>query len=153
MGYSITFGEGSATRNTYTNWNLLPESPPVVPPPTPKTNYVEIPGRQRGPLDMTRVPFNRVTYERISGSWTFVLFEDYWHTANPKTTYETVRSWLHGRSTKMVLEEDPNHYFLGRFTVEPPNRTTSPFVMSIGYSLEPVRYNTDGSIDSNWVRT
>ena len=34
MNHSITFGAGNNTRNTWTNWKLLPESPPVVPPPT-----------------------------------------------------------------------------------------------------------------------
>ena len=92
MGYSITFGEGNATRNTWTNWKLMPESPPVIPPPTPKTNYVDIPGRKAGPIDMTRIPFNRTSYDRISGSWDFILYEDYWTTPDPLATYNTVRS-------------------------------------------------------------
>ena len=153
MGYSITFGDGNATRNTWTNWKLMPESPPVVPPPTPKTNYVDIPGRQAGPIDMTRIPFNRTSYDRISGSWDFILYEDYWTTPDPLATYNTIRSWLHGRVTKIVLEEDPTHYFMGRFTVEPGNRDRSPFSIRIGYNLEPVRYNSNGTADIIWIQS
>ena len=151
MGYSITFGAGNDTRNTWTNWKLLPESPPVIPAPKPKTNYVDIPGRVLGPLDMTTVPFNRQTYERITGSWNFVLCDDYWHDADRKTAFNTIRSWLHGRVTRLVLEEDQSHRYYGRFTVDPPNSNVGPFVIRINYDLEPLRRNADDSPDASWL--
>ena len=151
MYYSITFGAGNDTRNTWTNWKLMPESPPVVPPPKPKTNYVDIPGRAKGPLDMTSVPFNHQQYERITGSWNFVICDDYWNNANRAQTYENVRSWLHGRVTRMKLEEDPQHLFYGRFTIDPPNSGSGPFVIRINFDLEPIRYNLDDSADASWL--
>lgn len=152
MGYSITFGAGNDTRNTWTHWKLLPESPPVVPAPKPKTNYVDIPGRLEGPLDMSIVPFNRQPFERITGSWNFVICDDYWHNADRKTTYESIRHWLHARVTRMVLEEDQVHYYHGRFTVDPPNTGMGPFVIRINYDLAPLRYNlADGTPDASWL--
>ena len=151
MGYSITFGNVSDSKNTWTDWKLLPESPPVVPAPKPKPNYVDIPGRVKGPLDMTKVPFNRQTYERITGSWNFVLCDDYWHKANRFSAYELVRKWLHGRVTRMSLEEDPGHLFYGRFTVDPPESGIGPFVIRINFDLEPIRYNWDNSGDPTWL--
>lgn len=152
MGYSITFGTGNTTRNTWTNWKLLPESPPVVPPPKPKTNYVDIPGRARGPLDMSQIPFNRLNYERIIGSWNFIISDDYWHKANRKTAYENIRGWLHGKTTRMVLEEDVTHFFYGRFTVDAPNSGAGPFVIRITYDLEPLRYNvSNNTADTTWL--
>ena len=149
--YSITFGGQGDVRNTWTDWHLLPESPPVVPTPKPKTNYVDIPGRVRGPLDMTRVPFERQTYERITGTWTFYMRDDYWHDAHRWGDFETIRSWLHGRVTRMKLEEDPVHLFYGRFTVDPPKGGKGPFAVQIGYDLEPIRYNMDNSADPTWL--
>lgn len=151
MGYSITFGANDDTRNTWTSWNLLPESPPVIPPPRPKTNYVDIPGRVKGPLDMTKVPFNLQTYERITGSWNFVMADDYWHTPTRFTTFNAIQSWLQGRVTWMRLEEDPLHFYNGRFTVDPPSSSMGPFVVRINFDLEPIRYNADLSVDSSWL--
>lgn len=151
MGYSITFGTNEDSRNTFTNWGLLPESPPVIPTPKPKTNYIEIPGRVKGPLDMTKVPFGLQTYERITGSWNFVMYDDYWHTPTRFATFDAIRSWLHGRVTWMKLEEDPAHYYNGRFTVDPPGSAAGPFVVRINFDLEPVRYNSDLSVDSSWL--
>lgn len=151
MYYSITFGAGNDTRNTWTDWKLMPESPPVVPPPKPKTNYVDIPGRIKGPLDLTAVPFGRQPYDRITGSWNFVICDDYWNDANRERCYEDVRSWLHGRVTRMQLEDDPAHLFYGRFTIEPPNSGMGPFVVRINYDLEPLRYNLDDTADTTWM--
>lgn len=151
MYYSITFGEGNNTRNTWTNWNLIPESPPVIPSPKPKTNYIDIPGRLRGPLDASLIPFGTQTYERITGSWVFVMRDDYWYTPNRKQIADTVRSWLHGKRTKIVFEDDPNHYYYGLFTVDCQNSAKGPFSVQIGYDLEPVRYNTNGTVDTSWI--
>ena len=151
MHYAITFGSGNDARDTWGDWKLVPESPPVVPAPRPRTNYVDIPGRVNGPIDLSYAPFGHMTYERITGSWTFVMYEDYWVTPNAAETYESVRSWLHGRSTEMVLEEDPDHFFFGRFT-DAPQRGQGPFAIRISYDLEPMRYNVaDGEVDPDWV--
>lgn len=149
--YSITFGGGNDKRNTWTNWQLIPESPPVVPRPKPKTNYLEIPGRVRGPLDMTTVPFGRQTYERITGSWSFALRDDYWYAPNRKAMENEICGWLNGRYTRVCLEEDPSHLFYGRFTVDPPSGGKGPFVFVINFDLEPVRYNLDNSADRSWL--
>ena len=151
MYHSITFGEGNNTRNTWTNWSLMSESPPIVPTPKPKTNYVDIPGRITGPIDASLVPFNRRTYERITGSWVFVMRDDYWHDANPRATYEAVRGWLHGQIKKIVLEDEPGKYYYGMLTVEAPKTAVGPFALQIDYDLEPVRYNVNGTIDTTWL--
>jgi hypothetical protein len=153
MAYSITFGEAGNTRNTWSDWNLIPQSPPVILLPKPKTEYVEIPGRVTGPLDMSSVPFGHLTYDRIGGNFVFAMRDDYWYTPNPKDVNDAVRSFLHGKVTKMVLEDDPNHYFYGRFSVTQSLRIQTPFTIQIDYDLEPVRYNANGTIDTTWINT
>ena len=151
MGYSITFGIEQNCRNTWTDWKLVPESPPVIPSPKPKTNYVDIPGRAKGPLDLSKEPFDRQTYERITGTWTFVMYEDYWNTPNRNLLVNQIRGWLHGRVTRMKLEEEPNFLYYGRFTMEPPKAGMGPFAVQIGFDLEPVRFNLDGTADMTWL--
>lgn len=147
MYYSLTF---AGTKNTWTDWGLIPESPPVVAPPSPKTNFVDIPGRVRGPLDMSKVPWNRIMYERSSGSWSFV--KELTTPTMRNQTYEAIRLWLHGRTCKVALEDDPTHYYLGMFTVSEQQSGPNMLRISIGYSLEPVRYNaSNDSIDTTYV--
>lgn len=168
--WQITFGKGSDIKKTYYDWGLIPESPPVVPLPKPKTNYVEIPGRLKGPMDLSKVPFGRISFERITGSWNFILQDGFTGDAEWFKTYKAkyggsypqwiqqyqsatqgkipqwneifdeIRKWLHGRSTQIVLEEDKTHSFYGRFTVDPPGRGPGPKLVRINYDLEPMRY-------------
>ena len=151
MYHSITFGEENNTRNTWSDWGLIPESPPLIDNPKPKTNYIDIPGRIQGPYDASLIPFGRQSFERPSGSWTFVMMDDYWHTPKPRLVHDLVRGWLHGRRTKIVLEDEPGFYYYGLLTVSPPVLSAGPFTIEISYDVEPVRYNSDGSIDTTWI--
>lgn len=192
--YSLTFGGtfgGANTVNTWTSWNLIPTTPPMIPAPEPNVNQIDIPGRRLGPIDLSLFPFNRITYKRITGSWDFLC--DSWpawvggtaykvgdavirnnipyvcKTANSnqsfvsanwdactdadlvKVLYQRIRSYLHGKTTTVELYEDRTHYFHGRFIVGLPSRSKNPISISIGYDLEPMRYNQNGTIDSTWV--
>ena len=56
MYYSVTFeNEAGVKRNTWEDWHLIPMSPPMIAPFKPNYNYVDIPGRIEGPLDLTGV--------------------------------------------------------------------------------------------------
>lgn len=146
MYYSLTFG---GEKNTWDNWHLIPSTPPMIPPPEPTTNLVEIPGRRLGPLDLSLFPFNRIIYKRITGSWDF--YRDTTHRTMRVEMYEEIRRYLHGKTMTVSLEEDPTHYFKGRFIVGTPSNSRGPTSISIGYDLEPMRYNSDGTIDDMWV--
>lgn len=146
MYYSLTFG---GERNTWTDWHLIPSTPPMIAPPEPVTNLVEIPGRRLGPLDLSLFPFNRMSYSRISGSWDFL--RDTESVNMRKEMYEAIRGYLHGKYTTVSLEEDPGHYFRGRFMVGVPKNSRGPTAISIAYDLEPVRFNQNGTIDETWA--
>ncbi len=150
MYFSITFGAEPDMKNTWEDWKLIPATPPMIEPPEPNLNFVEIPGRAEGPIDMSKYPFGRITYQRISGSWNF-LTEPEGH-AKRVELYESIRRWLHGRTTSIVLEEDPDHYYRGIFTVSPVSTGNGPNQITISYNLEPLRYNVeDDTVDSSWV--
>lgn len=146
MYYSLTFG---GEKNTWDNWHLIPSTPPMIPAPEPVTNLVDIPGRRLGPLDLSLFPFNRISYKRITGTWDFL--RDTTNTSMRSNMYEEIRHYLHGRYMKVSLEEDPNHYFMGRFFVGVPSNGRGPTGISIGYDLEPMRFNQNGTIDDTWV--
>ena len=69
MIYAVTFNISGVKKNTWADWRLVPDTPPMIPPPEMNVNIVDIPGR--GPIDLSLVPLNRRTYKRMSGSWNF----------------------------------------------------------------------------------
>lgn len=147
MYYSVTFG---GEKNTWDDWHLIPSTPPMISPPEPVTNLVDIPGRPAGPIDLTLFPFSRLQYKRITGTWTFV--RDTTYKEMRVDMYEEIRRYLHGRVMSVSLEEDAAHYFRGRFVVSVPQNSAGPTSITIGYDLEPARYNmTDHSVDTSWV--
>jgi len=82
-----------------------------IPPATPKTNYVDIPGGD-GSVDLTEalgdVKFNdRVCY------FTFTVFpyEDF------EEKKREVSNLLNGKRCKIVVDKDPDYYWLGRCSV------------------------------------
>ena len=150
--YSLTFkpdNSSSNNRNTWDNWGLIPDSPPFVPFPELERNLVEIPGRKNGPIDLTGVVLPK-TYKRITGSWTF--YKNIASRNDRTNLSETLRQFLHNKTMKVVLaDDDPNHYFVGNFTVVPPKAVQNPMTVTIGYDLEPVRYNMNGTEDTSWA--
>ena len=152
MFYSLTFkpdATASHDRNTWSDWQLIPDAPPMIPFPEMETVYVEIPGRTAGPLDLTGVA-RPVSYKRITGSWTFM--KDITSRTDRETIFNTLRSFFSGKVMKVVrTDDDPNHYFIGRFTVSLPTAARNPLTVTINYDLEPLRYNSNGLVDDGWI--
>lgn len=152
--YSLTFKPDSNTshdKNTWDDWQLIPDSPPMVPTPEVITNYIDIPGRTKGPIDASSFLGNKVQYKRITGSWNF--FREITSINDRMTIYETLRKFFTGKIMKVVLTtDDAAHYFVGRFTVTPPKAAMNPMSLTINFDLEPMRYNlSNNAIDTTWV--
>ena len=150
MYYALTFTVNGVTKNTWADWRMIPDTPPMIAPPEPNLNYVDIPGRSGGPLDLTGVVFNKITYKRITGSWNFLREPD-----NRKTRaelYNELLTYFTGKVGTVKLEEDMDHYYFGRFSVGMPTTSIGPIRFTISYDLEPRRYNSsNNSIDQYYA--
>ena len=160
MYHSIIFGDGTlypaghpkegqfAGTNTWDDWHLIPSSRPSVATAGVATNYVTIPGRD-GSIDMTTFLVNRPVYSDRSGSWEFIVDNDheYWETIRQK-----IMTFLHGKRMKFVLEDDPNWYWEGRFTVDSWNSEASNSKITINYTVGPYkkRIASEGDRDIIW---
>lgn len=143
MYYSITFDN----TNTWSDWRLIPSTPPMVVPPEPYTNYVEIPGRAEGPLDLSEALSDAPTYKNSEGSWDFLRESD----GTPRhLLFDAVRKKLHNRQCRIRLEEDMLHYYIGRLTVQEMKTGRNGLGITIKYTIPPVRYNLDGTKDVNY---
>lgn len=143
MYYSITFeNQAGEKRNTWSDWKLIPSSPPMIEPPDPYMNYVEVPGRSLGPIDLSEVLGNGPSFNNSEGSWEFLSANEH---DNRPDFYLELKKFLHGRFMKIYLEEDPMHYYTGRISVEMPRTGKGQNQYSLKYTISPVRYLLDGT--------
>lgn len=151
--HSITFGDGTVENgrfvgtNTWRDWHLIPSSRPVVAEAGVSTNFVDIPGRPDGPIDMSEYLTGQVIYSARSGSFEFIVDNDF-------DTWERVRrrivDFLHGKKMKMVLEDDPQYYFEGRFSFNEWRSDSYYSTITINYALEPYKRYVFANGDWLW---
>ena len=113
MARKFIFGSYDTDVNglwTLTEWELEPAQ--II------TNYVDVPGRLKGPLDLSTALTDG---EPRFGSRTLVAtFESSeGNRLARKSRMDTMVNWLSGWRMNIVLPDNPDHYLVGRITVEP----------------------------------
>jgi len=137
--YSVNFGN----KNSYDDFNLLlrPKTRPI---PTPKTKYVSIEGKD-GDLDLTTALTNDVKYENIPYSLNFYL-------KDKRTDWETVllelTTYLHGKKMNLSFSEDPDFYYVGRYSLTPLEHDRNLGTITVDCVLEPYRYKKTETVKS-----
>lgn len=128
--YSVNFG----AKNSYTDFNLI-LMPKTRPFPTPKTNYVSIEGRD-GDLDLTTSLTGDVKYENISYSLQFYLKDK---RVDWETTLLKLTTYLHGKKMDLSFSEDPDWYYVGRYTLNELESDRNVGLLSVDCILEPYK--------------
>lgn len=131
MYHSITIGE----KNTWDDWHLIPTSRPLFDPPSVKTHLVDIPGGD-GVLNLTNALAGRPTFNNRTGSWTFVVQNGFMDWA---TLYSEIMVYLHGRTLRAVLEDDPAYYYEGLFFVNQWKSDKDYSQIVIEYNVDPYK--------------
>lgn len=148
MYHSIIFGD----KNTWADWCLLPSSRPVFNPPTPKTKFIDIPGADWH-LDMSTVLTGDVTYEPRTGSIEFIVDNGQLSDYTAETWFELyseILNYMHGRYMKATLEDDPGHYYEGRFSVNEWRSDPHNSKIVIDYTVSPYKYEATSSLE-DWL--
>lgn len=142
MYHSITFGE----KNSWDDWRLVPASRPVFNPPAQKTKTLEIPGGD-GVIDLSQALTGYPVYQNRTGSFEFIVMNDFkpWHMA-----YSDIMDYLHGQAMRAVLEDDPEYFYEGRFTVNTWKSDKDWSRIVINYSVGPYKWSLLSSID-DWL--
>jgi len=135
--YSVSFGE----KNSYTDFGLILR-PKTRPFPTPKTNYVSIEGRD-GDLDLTTSLTGDVKYENISYPLEFYLKDKRvdWEEALLKLS-----THIHGKKMPLTFSEDPDWYYVGRYTINELTSDMNIGLLSVDCILEPYRHKKTETI-------
>ena len=136
---TIKFGN----KDSYTDFNLILR-PKERPFPSPKTNYVSIEGRD-GDLDLTTSLTGDVKYENISYSLEFTLKDK---RVDWEDTLLELSTYLHGKKMELTFSEDPNWYYVGRYTLNNVESDRNIGLISIDCILEPYKHKKTETVKS-----
>lgn len=139
MYHSITFGD----KNTYEDWHIVPSSRPLFAPPPVKTNYVDVPGAN-GKLDLTDSLNGHAVYDNRTGSIEFIVLNGYGEWQN---RYSEICNYLHGKTMKAILEDDPAWYYEGRFSVNQWASEKDWSRITIDYDVHPYKKEMVDSVE------
>ena len=139
------------TKNTYDDLKLVPSSRPVISAPALKEVYVDIPGAN-GSIDLSEVVSGCPVYQNREGDLEFVVLNgNYTGFASYDTwinRYTEILNFLHGREIEMSLEDDPDYYYRGRFSVDEWESAKDYSLLKIKYNLEPFKWASKSSLET-----
>lgn len=132
MQSGITIGD----KHTYNDFNLLMSSY-YIPEPEPKVQKIDIPFSS-GSIDVTDItgvtPYN----DRDGLEFVFGL-KDGSHEAWA-IAVRNISMYLHGQKMKMILDYDPQYYYMVRLQVNPEKTSRTTGQITLSGSAEPFKY-------------
>lgn len=143
MGAGITFADHIHTER---DWGLKLLSI-YIPMPEPKTQLIDIPGGD-GNIDLTEVCGRPVYNDREGMELTFDLLDGSYEEWFLK--YSEFAKEIHGRKVKMVLDNEPDHYYMVRLNVD--GKKTNPIFSEVVLSgtADPFKYDLLSS-EEQWL--
>lgn len=122
-------------KHSYREWGLLLKERPYISPPEPKMNLVEVPGSDIV-IDLTESLTGKVHYGMREGKFKF-------HVMNGRSewsaVYAALLNDLHGKRVQIVLDDDPNYYWLGRVTINDWESDKKTATIVLAAQLEPYK--------------
>ena len=130
------YGMSIENFHSYIDFGLVPTSKPVINLPSPKLNYLEIPGRH-GSIDITESLTKEVIYEMRVGSFEFIV-------SNSKKwdeIHSRLISLVHGKKVKIILDSEKEYVYQGRMHVSEFKSDKNYSLITLDYKLEPYKYS------------
>lgn len=136
MMHGVTFGN----KHSFRTWNLLLKSRPVISPPVPKTKMIQVPGTNTV-IDLTEALTGEVKYETRTIRCEFCVIggRSKW-----SAVYSAILNEIHGKRMQIIMDDDPNYYYIGRVAVEEweSEKVTSTIVITA--EVEPYKQSRYG---------
>lgn len=158
----------NAWRHSFNDWFLVPEERFSIVPPDHKEATLDIPGGN-GFLDYSEALTGYPLYKYREGALSFKIMND--RVPNERSPFASMRPFnllwtdiyrdicmfLHGKRVYMLLEDDPEWFYYGRFTVDKYDASDGKMsTIKISYKLEPFKnlsmipFNSEQENDWYW---
>lgn len=135
----VTFGN----KHSYRDWGLILKSRPVISPPSPKTIYIDIPASD-GIIDLTESLTGDVKFENRTITLEFNVIDTRNRWSN---IYSDILDFLHGQQMKVILDEDPNYYYIGRWKINEWKSSKRTSTITIEGTVEPYKLELFSSLE------
>lgn len=130
--------------HTYNDLGMVAQEIPVIAPPPLKVQTLEIPGAD-GSIDLTQALAGRELYGRRRGSVRFAAPGVIWTAGSPAPSdyvpfYRSLLRSIHGKLRRCVLDDMPDYYMAGRWTVRSFSAAAEGSEIVLDYDLDPYLY-------------
>lgn len=122
--------------HTGIDWGLILNSKTYTPP-TPKTNYIDVDGRD-GSLDLSEALTGEIKYDMRKGTYKFIDVNGTYKEREDLIT--EILKVVHGKELQIMIDDDPDHYMLGRCTVTALTNNNAYAEITIETKCEPWKY-------------
>ncbi len=139
----VTIGE----KHSFNDWGTRLSTMSITLP-LPKTNYVDIPGRD-GPLDLTEV-FGQVNYYNRDFTIELTKLDA---TRKWETLITEIANYVHGKKLKITFDKDPDHYYYARCTVDRLSTSAMLGIITIYCNSDPYKYKQNLTVVEEAIDT
>ena len=139
--HGIRFGD----YHTLTDWGLYLTSYPIASPPTVKTQYKEVPGRD-GELDFTE-QLGRAYFNDRDFNCDLTLIDK---RENWEYVYSKIQNAIHGQKLHITFDNDLSHYWEGRVDVSSWQPKRADGIISVHARVNPYKLDFYSSLD-DWL--
>lgn len=123
--------------DSWKDWHLIPKSKPIIIPPEPQSNTIEVPG-MNGKIDITEKLLGYPLYYNRSGSLEFYV-DDTHEGWNWDVAYDTILNSVHGFTRKLILRDSPSFYYEGRLSINDYQSEKVCDTITIDYDFAPFK--------------
>lgn len=137
----VIFGD----KHSYRDWGLFCKRKPDISPPTPKLKLISVPGSDTV-IDLSERLTGRVHYEQRTIKFEFVTMAE---RSRWPALHSEILSYLHGKRIRIIMDDDPNYYYIGRVSVDGFESDKGICTLAMTAQVEPYKRSRFG--EGKWL--
>lgn len=146
--HSVTFiTRDGVSKNSWTDFHLVPSSRPVISLPEGEDFTEEVPGRD-GKVDLQSIVRSQTVFKNRTGELEFIVDHENDDYRSWVVEKNDIVEFVHGKYLKMILADEPDYYYEGKFFVTAWQNNSDWTTVTISYDLFPYKKSVIASTDA-----